>query len=738
MNCMYRTLLSAVALAFSSVAASADTITVCASGCDYTSINAAIGAASDGDILELAAETYFEGEQIDTLGKAITLRGVLDKAGEPSSVLDGAETHRVLICQSGETNATSFENLVIQNGYGQLEEVYLGQIVRTGGGMYNESCSPTLTSCTFTSNSAGFGGGMFNGEYSSPTLTGCAFTSNSASYGGGMCNFVSSPTLFDCTFTGNSALNWGGGIANGYHGSSPTLTECMFTSNSANRGGGIRNFYGGIASLADCTLCGNDTDNIFGTFTNLGGNCLAYSCDDSDGDGTPDKCAADGLATLRVPSQYARIEDAVEAAGYGDVVLVEAGVYFPSRTINTGGKPITIRGAVDSTGQPATIIDGRGNIRLLECTSGESADTVFENLLIQNGYDKAGQTLGGERGSGMYNNSSSPTLTNCTFTGNSAFDGGGMYNDSSSPNLTDCTFTENSAENEGGGMYNISSSPTLTDCTFADNSADQAGQGQGDERGGGMFNFASSPILTNCTFTGNSADDEDGGGMYNYFSSTPTLNECTFTDNSANDGGGMYNDGSSPILTNCTFTGNSAEYGGGMFNSENTPTLTNCTFTDNSGTRYGGGMYNTESSSPSLAECEFTSNSAGYGGGMANYSSSTPALNECTFTSNLAYRGGGMYNTESSSPSLTECTFTECCQIDPPRSIVDGGGNDYDSWCDDCRADVNCLDDAVNAADLGILIGSWGTNDPQCDINGDGTVSAADLGLLIGAWGPCQ
>ncbi len=74
-NCMYRTLLATVALAFSSVTASAETITVCASGCDYTSINAAIGAASDGDVIQLAAETYFEGSQIDTLGKAITLRG---------------------------------------------------------------------------------------------------------------------------------------------------------------------------------------------------------------------------------------------------------------------------------------------------------------------------------------------------------------------------------------------------------------------------------------------------------------------------------------------------------------------------------------------------------------------------------------------------------------------------------------------------------------------------------------
>ena len=76
---MYRTLLATVGLAISSATASAETITVCASGCDYTSINAAIGAAGDGDVIQLAAETYFEGEQIDTLGKAITLRGVLDE-----------------------------------------------------------------------------------------------------------------------------------------------------------------------------------------------------------------------------------------------------------------------------------------------------------------------------------------------------------------------------------------------------------------------------------------------------------------------------------------------------------------------------------------------------------------------------------------------------------------------------------------------------------------------------------
>ena len=183
--------------AFASTA-TAETITVCANGCDYTSINDAIDASSNGDVIQLAAETYFEGEQIDPDGKAITLRGVLNKAGEPASVLFGASDHRVLICQSGEASATSFENLVIRNGSADL-----------GGGMYTEFSSPTLTNCTFTNNSAaGDGGGMFNIYSSSPTLTNCTFTNNSAVYGGGGMsnnNGSSSPTLTDCNFCGNTS-----------------------------------------------------------------------------------------------------------------------------------------------------------------------------------------------------------------------------------------------------------------------------------------------------------------------------------------------------------------------------------------------------------------------------------------------------------------------------------------------------------------------------------------------------
>ena len=280
MNDIFRTLPGFLVLAILSVTASAETITVCADGCDYPSINAAIAAASDGDVIQLAAETYFEGEPIDPLGKAITLRGVLDKAGKPASVLDGAGAHRVLICQGKETSSTVFEYLRIKNGDARGEYfpanvgggmfnsdssptltncVFEGNstsLYGGGGGMYNLISSPTLTGCVFEGNWAFNGGGMFNRDNSSPTLTNCTFTDNSGRAGGGMCNAETSiPTLSSCTFTGNSA-DTGGGMRNS--NSSPSLTECTFAGNSANsRGGGMFNLHSSSPTLAECTFTGN-------------------------------------------------------------------------------------------------------------------------------------------------------------------------------------------------------------------------------------------------------------------------------------------------------------------------------------------------------------------------------------------------------------------------------------------------------------------------------------------------
>jgi hypothetical protein len=56
------------------------------------------------------------------------------------------------------------------------------------------------------------------------------------------------------------------------------------------------------------------------------------------------------------------------------------------------------------------------------------------------------------------------------------------------------------------------------------------------------------------------------------------------------------------------------------------------------------------------------------------------------------------------------------------------------SWLVDANVlgDLN-NDGLVNGADLGTLLGAWGTSGPG-DLNGDGIVNGADLGTLLGAW----
>ena len=316
-----------------------------------------------------------------------------------------------------------------------------------------------------------------------------------------------------------------------------------------------------------------------------------------------------------------------------------------------------------------TVFSGNDTTGVFSNT-GVGATACLQNAVITKGY--------AYHGGGMRNNSSSPTVTNCTFTGNEAdVFGGGMYNgDNSSPTVTNCTFTGNEAVALAGGMYNGDSSSTVTNCIFTDNKAGNGG-GMGNIRssltivnctyngniatdstasGGGMYNSGSSLTIVNCTFTGNEAGY--GGGMYNSDNSSPTVTNCTFTGNEATvSGGGMLNYSTNSTIVNCTFTGNEAGYGGGMYNVNCSPTVTNSTFTGNKAD-HGGGMYNSDYGSPTITNCTFTGNEATtFGGGMYNVNCS-PTVTNSKFTGNKADYGGGMYNSDYSSPTITNCTFT--------------------------------------------------------------------------------
>jgi hypothetical protein len=51
-----------------------------------------------------------------------------------------------------------------------------------------------------------------------------------------------------------------------------------------------------------------------------------------------------------------------------------------------------------------------------------------------------------------------------------------------------------------------------------------------------------------------------------------------------------------------------------------------------------------------------------------------------------------------------------------------------------CSSDLNG-DGVTDGADLGLLLGAWGTD--GADLTGEGATDGADLGILLGAWGPC-
>lgn len=273
---------------------------------------------------------------------------------------------------------------------------------------------------------------------------------------------------------------------------------------------------------------------------------------------------------------FADLQDALTAAGATDIINVALGTYRPT---SGGDRNATfqLKNGVDvyggypsggGTRSPQANVttlsgdlngDDIGSTNNVENSyhvvtgSGTDPTAVLDGFTITGGNANAA-SLPNSLGGGMYNDYGSPTVANCTFTGNSANSGGGMlnYNDSG-PMVTNCTFSGNSAGYSGGGMYNYSGSPTVTNCTFSGNSAALLMFGNG---GGGMYNYLASPAITNCTFSGNWSERMNGGGMFNE-NCNPTITNCTFSKNSAVfSGGGIY--GKDATINNSVFWGNTA------------------------------------------------------------------------------------------------------------------------------------------------------------------------------------
>ncbi len=394
---------------------------------DYPTIQAAIDASFDGDVIVVRSGTYVE--NIDFLGKAVVL---MSEEGPNVTTIDGNQAGSVVLFISGEGENTVLDGFTITNGTGTLydEKYYGGGIfcldssptiinnkildnyvigrgagigcrnstptisnneIRNndggmflrGGGIYCENSShATITNNTIRSNSANYGGGIACRNNSSPLISGNTISANYAGSGGGVYCENSSPTITDNFISGNQGEVEGGGIFSNYTSTStsPQITNNQFINNRSILGGGIR---------------------IFG-----GGSSLPF-----------------------VANNFITNNNAEEGGG----------IYYSYNFVTVVGNVISRNTASGATGNGGGIYCFRA-----------PAD-IINNTISDNSASNSGGSI--------YLNSASPTITNTISWGNSAITGPEIYaSGGSSPNITYCDI-------QGGwtGEGNIDINPLFAD-----------------------------------------------------------------------------------------------------------------------------------------------------------------------------------------------------------------------------------------------------------------------------------
>jgi hypothetical protein len=310
--------LVSVTLLLASPAIFANTITVCASGCNQSTIQNAVNAATAGDTILININGTITESGI-SISKNLVIRGL----GQNTTIIQahavrGSATHRVFYIAGGVS--VIIENLTIQNGKetadptawngsgcgvmidgtstivtlnsvtvkncdnvgaggagagitlgGTTTTLYLnnclidGNVATTGsaGGLYlsasNGVCQARNT--IFNSNTAySSGGATFLGGTISASFINCTFSNNQAVAGGSGGAIYSSsaiPVIYSCTFSGNMATGGqGGAIRIG----GANITNCTFYTNTALNGGAISRGTSAAANavyIVNCTISGN-------------------------------------------------------------------------------------------------------------------------------------------------------------------------------------------------------------------------------------------------------------------------------------------------------------------------------------------------------------------------------------------------------------------------------------------------------------------------------------------------